>query len=167
MYRWCSNNIWYHVRIWHSIEPLYEAMFTRFMLHPLAHCVPHNHQVWHQDLCNSLLEEQAWRDVLGFFLKISKLVHDLLRKMWIHQAWPTRQPSRLEGYVVQGTYRRVTLVWVEAYDICYSVVNKNRQLYHMILYVLGKGANMWPILNVVHPNIQVKWKMIHAWKWFR
>lgn len=84
-------------------------------------------------------------------LKKPKLVHDPLRQMWIHQAWTTSQPSRVEDYVFQGMCLRVTVVRGKAYVVNYSAVNKYRVwLYRSIPSERGKYASTWSIICIVY-----------------
>lgn len=82
----------------------------------LTHCVPHlvlddyriieyDIKIFVVDYRRRKIEGGSWNN-----LKKPKLTPRLLRHMWIHQARPTSQPSRLEGYVMQGTLLTVTIV---------------------------------------------------------
>lgn len=66
-------------------------------------------------------------------MKKPELAHNPPRKMWIHEARPTSQLFKVEGYVVQGTCLEVTLVHEKAYAISYNADTKHpKRLYGLI-----------------------------------
>lgn len=101
---------------------------------------------------------------------VAELPHDVLRKLRIRQMWPTSQPSRLEGNVLQGMCLTMIDVRMEVYILCYHALKIHfvwlcspipSERYKSMWHTLSVGQNTWS-----QSNICEKCWRIQAWKWY-
>lgn len=82
-------------------------------------------------------------------MHVAKLECGAFSKIWIHPTSPRSQPSRVEGYAIQGTHLTVIYICLELYIICYHAVKVHSEgLYCMISYEQIEFISIWHILSV-------------------